>query len=149
MKTSLLRLATLCAAAALTTLAAHAAEGWPDNYERAVAQAKAEKKLLLAEFTGSDWCPPCKKQAAEVFGSQSFKDYAAKNLILVELDFPRSKPLADDVKAQNNSLKEKFAIRGFPTVIMLDGEGKELTRWVGYGGGGPAELIAKIDALKK
>ena len=149
MKTSFLRLATLCAAAALTTLAARAADGWPDNYEKSLAQAKTEKKLLLAEFTGSDWCPPCKKQAAEVFAKQEFKDYAAKNLVLVELDFPRSKTLTDEVKAQNNALKEKFAIRGFPTVVMLDGEGKELARWVGYGSGGPAELIAKIDALKK
>ena len=54
------------------------------------------------------------------------------------------------MKAQNNELKTQFAIKGFPTVIMLDGEGKELARWVGYGaGGGPANLIAKIEALKK
>jgi thioredoxin-related protein len=84
-----------------------------------------------------------------VFGTQEFKDYAAKNLVLVELDFPRSKPLTDEVKAQNQKLKEKFGIRGFPTVVMLDGEGKELARWVGYGGGGPSALIGKIDALKK
>ncbi len=149
MKTSLRTLAALCLATALTALTAHAAEGWSDNYEKAVAQAKAEKKLLLAEFTGSDWCPPCKKQAAEVFGKPEFKDYAAKNLVLVELDFPKSKTLTDEVKAQNKALQEKFAVRGYPTVIMLDGEGKELARWVGYSSGGPAEMIAKIDALKK
>jgi len=95
------------------------------------------------------WCPPCKKQAAEVFSQQEFKDYAAKHLVLVELDFPHSKPIADEVKAQNQELKKTFGIRGYPTVIMLDGDGKELARWVGYGGGGPAALIAKVEELRK
>ncbi len=149
MKTTFLKTLAALAVAASSSLTLLAGEGWGDNYKDALAKAKTEKKLLLAEFTGSDWCPPCKKQAAEVFGTQEFKDYAAKQLVLLQLDYPRSKPLSDEVKAQNNELKTKFAIKGYPTVIMLDGEGKELARWVGYGGGGPAPLIAKIDALKK
>lgn len=149
MKTIILKTLTAVAVAALGTLTLQAGEGWSDNFKESLAKAKTEKKLLLAEFTGSDWCPPCKKQAAEVFSQQEFKDYAARNLVLVELDYPRSKPLSDAVKAQNQELKTKYAIRGYPTVVMLDGEGKELARWVGYGGGGPAALIAKIDALKK
>ncbi len=149
MKTILLKTLATLAVAASTSLTLLAEEGWSDNYKDTLAKAKAEKKLLLAEFTGSDWCPPCKKQAAEVFGAQEFKDFAAKQLVLLQLDFPRSKPLTDEVKAQNNELKTKFGIKGFPTVIMLDGDGKELARWVGYGGGGPADLIGKITALQK
>lgn len=149
MKTTLLKTLATLAVAASTSLTLLAEEGWSDNYKDTLAKAKAEKKLLLAEFTGSDWCPPCKKQAAEVFGAQEFKDFAAKQLVLLQLDFPRSKPLSDGVKAQNNELKTKFGIKGFPTVIMLDGDGKELARWVGYGGGGPAGLIGKITALQK
>ncbi len=149
MKTTFLKTCAALAVAALTTLTAQASDGWSDNFQESLAKAKAEKKLLLAEFTGSDWCPPCKKQAAEVFGVQEFKDYAAKKLVLVQLDYPRSKEISETVKAQNQELKTKFAIRGFPTVIMFDGEGKELARWVGYGGGGPQSLISKIDALGK
>jgi protein disulfide-isomerase len=149
MKTTFLKAFAALAVAALTTLAAQAAEGWSDNFQDSLTKAKTEKKLLLAEFTGSDWCPPCKKQAAEVFSQQEFKAYAAKKLVLVELDYPRSKPLSDTVKAQNQELKTKYAIRGYPTVVVFDGEGQELARWVGYGGGGPAALIAKIEALKK
>lgn len=149
MKTTFLRTFAALTVAALTTLTAQAGEGWSDNFQDSLAKAKTEKKLLLAEFTGSDWCPPCKKQAAEVFSQQEFKDYAAKKLVLVELDYPRSKPLSDTVKAQNQELKTKYAIRGYPTVVVFDGEGKELARWVGYGGGGPAALIAKIEALAK
>ena len=151
MKTTFLKiLAALAVAAASTLTTLEAAEGWGDNYKDALAKAKADNKLLLAEFTGSDWCPPCKKQAAEVFGAQEFKDYAAKKLVLVELDFPRTKTLPEEVKAQNKELSEKFGIKGYPTVIMLDGDGKELARWVGYGtGGSPAKMIANIEALKK
>ena len=149
MKTTFLKTFAALALAALGTLSLQAGEGWSDNFQDSLTKAKTEKKLLLAEFTGSDWCPPCKKQAAEVFSQQEFKDYAAKKLVLVELDYPRSKPLSDTVKAQNQELKTKYAIRGYPTVVVFDGEGKELARWVGYGGGGPAALIAKIEALAK
>jgi len=149
MKTPFLKTVAALTVAALGSLSVQAGEGWSDNFQDSLAKAKTEKKLLLAEFTGSDWCPPCKKQAAEVFSQQEFKDYAAKKLVLVELDYPRSKPISDTVKAQNQDLKTKYAIRGYPTVIVFDGEGKELARWVGYGGGGPAALIAKIDPLAK
>lgn len=149
MKTTFLKTCAALTVAALTTLTAQAGEGWSDNFQDSLTKAKTEKKLLFAEFTGSDWCPPCKKQAAEVFSQQEFKDYAAKKLVLVELDYPRSKPLSDTVKAQNQELKTKYAIRGYPTVVVFDGEGKELARWVGYSGGGPAAMIAKIEALGK
>jgi len=149
MKSTLLKTLVAVAMATLGTFTLHAGEGWSDSFPDSLAKAKTEKKLLFAEFTGSDWCPPCKKQAAEVFSQQEFKDYAAKKLVLVELDYPRSKPLTDAVKAQNQELKTKYAIKGYPTVIVFDGEGKELARWVGYGGGGPAALIARIEALPK
>ena len=35
--------------------------GWTDNFTAAVGKAKAEKKPILALFTGSDWCPPCQQ----------------------------------------------------------------------------------------
>ncbi|MGB8166840.1 MAG: thioredoxin family protein [Chthoniobacteraceae bacterium] len=149
MKTPSLKLAALCAAAVLTSLAAHAADGWTDSYAKAVAQAKAENKLVLADFTGSDWCGWCIKLDEEVFSKAAFKDYAAKNLVLLELDFPNKKKLDEAVAKQNNELKAKHEIRGFPTLVVFDGDGKELAKWVGFQKGGPEALTAKIDALKK
>jgi thioredoxin-related protein len=149
MKTTSLKLAAFGLLAALTSLAAQAAEGWPDNYEKALAQAKAENKLVLADFTGSDWCGWCIKLDKEVFNTPEFKGYAAKNLVLLELDFPNKKKLPDEVAAQNKQLKEKHGVRGFPTLLVFDGEGKEVAKWVGYQAGGPAAFTAKLDALKK
>src|SRR5471030_1383064 len=93
------------------------ASKWLTNYEKAVAQAKAENKLVLMNFTGSDWCPWCIKMDKEVLDTKEFKDYADKNLVLVEVDFPNSKPQTDEVKKQNGGLKDKYNADGFPTFI--------------------------------
>src|SRR6188768_1537543 len=102
MKTLLAVLATIL----LTSFASAAKEGWLEDFEKAKAQAKAENKKILLDFTGSDWCGWCIKLDKEVFSQQAWKDYAAKNLVLVELDFPRKKELAPEIKAQNEKLKE-------------------------------------------
>ena len=122
---------------------------WMTDLSKAQAKAKEEKKLVFVEFTGSDWCPPCKKLKAEILSSADFAKYAQENLVLVELDFPRAKEQSQDLKDANKALSQKFGIRGFPTVIVFDGEGKELNRQVGFGGGSAKDYIAKLDGLKK
>lgn len=144
MKKLLLTLSALICAGQL--LAADAT--WMTDITKAQAKAKEEKKLLFVEFTGSDWCPPCKKLKADILSSADFAKYAKENLVLVELDFPRAKEQSADLKETNKELAKKFGIRGYPTVILFDGEGKELNRQVGFGGGSPADYIAKLDALK-
>jgi thioredoxin-related protein len=137
---------------ALTTLFAlslslTAGEGWLTNIEKAKEVAKKEGKAVLVEFTGSDWCPPCKALKKNVFNSDEFKAYAKKHLVLVELDFPRDKSKVTKEQATYNSEQAKaFAVRGYPTIILMDAEGKELTKKVGYG----RTSVAKyIESLKK
>jgi len=122
---------------------------WHENFEEAKALAKKENKPLLLDFTGSDWCPPCKQLKAKVFDSAEFKEWAAKKVVLVELDFPRSKEQPEAIKQQNAKLAKEFKIRGYPTVIILDAEGKERARQVGYSGAKPADWIKKIEADAK
>ncbi len=145
MKKLLLTLSALICAGQL--FAADAA--WMTDLSKAQAKAKEEKKLVFVEFTGSDWCPPCKKLKAEILSSADFAKYAQENLVLVELDFPRAKEQSQDLKDANKALSQKFGIQGFPTVIVFDGEGKELNRQVGFGGGSAKDYIAKLDGLKK
>src|SRR5258708_14760079 len=114
MKTFLLLILTV----ALTSMASAAREGWLDDLEKAKVQAKAENKKILLDFTGSDWCGWCKKLEAEVFSQQAWKDYAAKHLVLVEVDFPRGFQLAPETKKQNDQLSSKFKIQGYPTIIL-------------------------------
>jgi thiol:disulfide interchange protein len=105
---------------------ANTLEGWSTDLDKALADAKAGKKSVLVEFTGSDWCPPCIAMRKNVFSKKEFVQAASKNFILVELDFPKAdKELAD----KNKPLAEKYKIEGFPTVILLNSEGKEFNRF--------------------
>ena len=109
-----------------------AGEGWLTNIEKAKKHAKG--KMILVEFTGSDWCPPCKALKKNVFNTDKFKAYAKENLVLVELDFPRGKSkLTKEQSAYNKAQAKKFGIRGYPTVFLLDPSGKEIMKKVGFG----------------
>ncbi|MEP6669532.1 MAG: thioredoxin family protein [Chthoniobacter sp.] len=148
MKRFLTQLFTVCAVLTLGASAAFAAEGWGENYEKAAAQAKAEKKLLLLDFTGSDWCGWCIKLNKEVFSQAEFKEYAAKNLVLMEVDFPQTKPQAANIKAQNARLQAKYKIEGYPTIVVLNPDGKKVGE-LGYQPGGPKAFTAALDGFKK
>lgn len=123
---------------------AAAPEGWTEDYAKALEQAKAEHKKVLLDFTGSDWCSWCKKIDAEVFDTQKFKDYAAKKLVLVKVDFPRGTPQTDEIKSQNAKLKEKHKVNGFPTLIIVSSSGLKLWEQGGYAAGGPDAFIKSL-----
>jgi thioredoxin-related protein len=142
-----MKLLVLLSVALMTSTAAFAAAGWDDDYEKALEKAKTEKKLVLLDFTGSDWCGWCMKLDKEVFSKKEFKDYATSNLVLVEVDFPQQKHLTKKVKEQNDKLQKQYKVQGYPTIIVLNSEGKQVGE-LGYQEGGPAPFIAKLDGLK-
>src|SRR5438034_573153 len=121
---------------------------WLTDLPKAQAKAKEEKKLVLMDFTGSDWCPWCIKLSKEVFSQAEFADYAKKNLVLVEVDFPRKKQQNEELKKANQALEEKYNIKGYPTIIVLDSEGKKVGE-LEYQPGGPKPFIAELEKLKK
>jgi protein disulfide-isomerase len=147
MKTFLRKLVGSLALLALTSSAVLAAGGWDDDYDKALATAKAEKKMVLLDFTGSDWCSWCMKLDKEVFSKPEFKSYAKDNLVLVELDFPNGKRQTKKLKDQNDKLKGEYGIKGYPTIIILNPEGKQVGQ-LGYMEGGPKAFTAKLDELK-
>ncbi|GAB4288969.1 MAG: hypothetical protein Kow0098_06610 [Ignavibacteriaceae bacterium] len=118
---------------------------WYDRLEDAVEVAKSENKNILINFTGSDWCQWCKKLSAEVFTQKEFENYANDNLVLVKLDFPRSIEQTVETKMYNNSLAQRFGVRGFPTIVLLNRNG-ELIGITGYQPGG---AVNYINHLKK
>ncbi len=126
----------------------HAAE-WLTDLPKALDKAKAEKKMVLMDFTGSDWCPPCKALHKTVLTSPEFEAYAETNLILVEVDFPNEKPQTEELKASNKVLAQKYEIEGYPTVIVLDALGNQLSKKVGYSGTTTKSFIADLEKLKK
>lgn len=101
-------------------------KGWSEDLAKALEQAKTENKAVLVEFTGSDWCPPCKMMRENVFSKKEFVAAAAKKFLLVEIDMPKGDKA---VAEKNQPLVEKYKIDGFPTVILLDSAGKEFGRF--------------------
>jgi thioredoxin-related protein len=132
----------------LISITASAESSWVTDYKKAQEDAKAGKKLMLLEFTGSDWCGWCMKLDKEVFSTPEFQNYASRNLILVKLDFPRRRPQTEALKKQNEQLAEKYGIQGFPTIIVLNGQGEKVGE-LGYMEGGPSPFLAKLETLPK
>lgn len=142
---------TSLAAIAILALTAHAAlakPGWVDDFDKGLAQAKTEKKIALADFTGSDWCIWCQRLDKEIFSQKEFKDYAKANLVLVEVDFPQTKPLPKNKQEKHDALAKQYDIKGFPTVLVFDADGKKIGQ-LGYVEGGPSAFIAKLEEITK
>ena len=107
--------------------------GWTDNFTAAVGKAKAEKKPILALFTGSDWCPPCQQLEKNILLQPAFKEFAKKHLVTLFLDFPRDAKIDESVKKQNDDLAKKFSVEAYPTILILSADGqKELWKQLGY-----------------
>ena len=87
-----------------------AAEGWITDMDAAKKQAAEQKKDLMIEFTGSDWCPPCMQLRANVFSKPDFQKEASKDFVLVELDYPRNKEQSKEMKAANDKLAQQYGI---------------------------------------
>lgn len=139
-------LALALAACLVAADGAKAGPTWHTDLAAATALAAKEKKPLLVDFTGSDWCGWCIKLKKEVFDTPEFAAWAKDKVVLVEIDFPRQKAQADAVKQANIALAQKHGVEGFPTIVLLDAAGKELGR-LGYQKGGPQAWTAAADKL--
>ena len=139
----------ICLVACWAAWQVSAEEGtWLTDFAKAQSQAKAEKKMILMDFNGSDWCPPCKALRKEVLNSQAFRDFAKDNLVLVDVDFPHAKAQTEEQKKANEALSDKFKVEGFPTIIVLSSDGKELKKTIGYEGQSAKEFVAELQKLK-
>ncbi len=136
------------ACGALSVSAARAEATWLSDFQQAQAEAKASHKLLLLNFTGSDWCGWCMRLQAEVFSQPEFAEFAKQNLVLLTVDFPHAKPLSGEVRIQNRALLQKYGIEGFPTIVVLNGDGKPVGV-LGYLPGGPSAFIDELKKLPK
>lgn len=120
---------------------------WTDDMDAALKQAKSENKQVLIDFTGSDWCGWCIKLDNEVFDKPEFVEQAPKEYVLVKLDFPQNKKLPEAIETQNKKWAANLGVQGFPTVVLLDSEGKPYAQ-TGYQAGGPEKYLASLKKLQ-
>ena len=120
--------------------------GWSENYEQALKAAAESKRPILINFTGSDWCGWCVKLDKEVFSTEDFKKYAGEKLVLLKIDVPRNRQLSQELMKQNRELAQKFGIRGFPTILLLNAKGEAIGR-TGYRRGGAVKYTEHLDEI--
>ena len=132
----------------LASVSAQAELTWLTDLDAAKAKGIKENKPVLVDFTGSDWCPPCKQLHKVVFESAEFAAVASK-YVLVELDYPKAKPQTEELKAKNREWQQKFGISGFPTVLLIDAKtGDVFGKTVGFGGQTAKEYLQKLASFK-
>ncbi len=128
---------------------------WETNINKAIETSNKTNKPLFLFFTGSDWCGWCIRLQKEVFKTPEFSTWAEKNVVLVELDYPRAAPQTDQIKTQNAGLQQAFQIQGYPTVWIVNADMKDgkpnfqQLGKTGYVAGGPATWIAGADEILK
>ncbi|NOU35902.1 MAG: thioredoxin family protein [Kiritimatiellaceae bacterium] len=117
---------------------------WKADYDAALKQAAIENKYMLVSISGLGWCGWCKTLEEEVFSQPEFIAYAKDNLICVLLDFDHSgRATNTEFAKQHEMLLEKFQVQGFPTVLILNPQGKGIVR-DGYQQGGAAKYVEFI-----
>ena len=120
---------------------------WQTDYAKALAKAKAENKRVLLDFTGSDWCGPCIELNKKVFSTKEFRAFADKNLVFVEVDYPRGKKQSAELVSQNEKLAKEYGIdeKGYPTLVLLDPSGRKIRELNGYSGETTDDFISWIE----
>ncbi len=133
-------------AAILSIPTAQAEEGWIVDFEKAKAQAAKEGKSILMEFTGSDWCPPCKALHKNVLIKDVFKTEMPKSFVLLKLDSPRdkSKQTPEEIE-QYKALSAKYGVKGVPTIFLADAKGRPYYETVGYSGDPADKYVANLN----
>mgnify|MGYP006123347003 CR=1 FL=1 len=118
-------------------------ELWLTDVKQAVELSNETGKPIFAFFTGKQWCSWCKKLERQILSQEVFVNFAKENLILLELDFPRG---SRDLPLEQIKLARKFQIKGYPTVILMDGKTNMLGK-TGYEYMTPEEYVAHIKKM--
>ena len=87
-----------------------------------LAQAKSENKLVMVDVM-TDWCKWCIELDNKVYAKKEVSDFANANLISYKIDAE---------KGEGVDFAKKYQIKGYPSILFLDGDGNEIDRIYGY-----------------
>ncbi len=123
-------------------------DAWTDDIEQAIKTANDEDKDLLLLYTGSDWCPPCKKLEEDILSQDEFLEDAKSKYVLVKFDFPREIEQSAELIKQNREWQEKYGIDGYPTIVLVDSNQRPFG-FAGYESGSVADYSAMLESLRE
>lgn len=128
---TMLRNLVVAAAVAAVAAPALAETEWMTDLPAAQERAAAEGKLVLVDFTGSDWCGWCVRLRKDVLDTPAFEEYAADKFVLDEVDVPQNPNFDKELRARNEELCARYSIDGFPTLMVLTPQGTVVGGFVG------------------
>jgi thioredoxin-related protein len=126
------------------------ATAWLGDFNAAQKEAADQHKLIMINFSGSDWCGPCIRLRKEILETATFDAYAANHLVLVRADFPRQKKnqLSKEQTKLNEALADKYNPQGkFPYTLLVDEHGKVLKTWDGFPNKTPDAFVAEVAVM--
>lgn len=129
-------------------LACQPDNNWLTSGQAALDKAKTSNRDVLMLFTGSDWCPPCKKLEEEVMSQAEFLDGVKQQFVLVKFDFLRQTPVLPDQEAENNKWSQQWGVSGFPTVVLVD-QVQRPFGFLGYSPGGAGSFLKQLDDMRQ
>jgi len=123
---------------------------WLGDFDKAKTDAAQQHKLIVINFSGSDWCGPCIRLRKEILESSTFENYATSHLVLVRADFPRQKKnqLSKEQVKLNEALADKYNPEGkFPYTLLVNEDGKILKAWDGFPNETPEQFVSQINSV--
>ncbi len=133
---------SLFVAMAAAVVAVAPAEEWGTDYTAALVRAQREGRPVLVNFTGSDWCGFCMRLKAEVLDDPEFAAWAGESFVLLEVDMPQRADVDPELLARNREICSRYAVDGFPTLLVLDEQGRALGGLAGFEG--DRHLVRKV-----
>lgn len=92
------------------------------NWRNALAEAKNQDKLLFVDVY-TTWCGPCKVMKKTTFNDEKVGAYFNSNFINVAIDAETP---------EGKKLMAKYAVRGFPTLLIVNGNGHLKSKVLGF-----------------
>ena len=130
-----------------SALICSASSSWETDWNKALEKAGKGGHPVLADFTGSDWCPGCIHLRKNIFDTDAFAKYAADHqFVLLELDFPKAagKMPPEQLKF-HEELMRRYGVSSFPSVLLMEGNGAPYAKIVGATRT-PEEYLKKLEA---
>ena len=93
-------------------------------------------KLVLVDFE-TEWCVWCDRLDTDTYTDQRVIEFAKKNLISKKIDAEKN---------NGPQQKKKYRVKGYPTILLLDSEGNEIDRIIGYRP--PEEFFNELNRIK-
>jgi len=111
---------------------------WQYYSDSAYEKALQNNEKMIIDFY-ADWCIPCKELDALTFSDEKVIS-GSKDFISMKVDMTKT------MSEETEIIRQKFAIRGMPTVIIIDSNGDEIERLTGFVNA--EEFLKIIDGVK-